>query len=87
MLKRFSHIFEEFNHDVELAMSQFDKRMVEVGKGSASSVERDHPLIGVPSRIPRADLSTYKIGDRGKCAISYIKSIENDLCFIVDLNR
>lgn len=85
MLKRFSHIFEEFNHDVELTMSQFDKRMIEVGKRANAGIE--HPLVGPPSRIPRADLSVYKTGDRGKCVISYIKSIENDLCFIVDINR
>lgn len=87
MLKRFSHIFEEFNNDVELAMCQFDKRMVDVGRGSLAAVDRNHPLVAAPSRIPKADLSIYKVGDRGKCAISYIKSIENELCFIVDLSR
>lgn len=87
MLKRFSHIFEEFNHDVELAVSQFDKRMIEVGKSSAAIVDSTHPLVGAPSRIPKANLSGYKIGHRGKCVISHIKSIEDDLCFIVDLNR
>lgn len=88
MLKRFSHICEEFNHDVELAMSQFDKRMIEVGKGNAPyAFDRIHPLVAAPSRIPKTDLSVYKIGHRGKCAISYIKSIENDLCFIFDLDR
>lgn len=90
MLKRFAHIFEEFNHDVELTMSQFDQRMIEVGKGNAMAAaagDRNHPLIGIPSRIPKADLSIYTIGDRGKCVISYIKSMENELCFIVDLDR
>lgn len=84
MIKRFSNIFEEFNHDVELAMSRFDKRMVDIGN---ESINQNYALLQTPSCIAKADLTGYKAGDRGKCAISYIKSVDEDLCYVVDLGR
>lgn len=81
LLISFGEALDRFNNDIELCFNRIQPRLYE------NAVKTMQLPLVEPKTIFKCDLSAYTIGTIGKCVISYIKDIERDLCFIVDIER